>query len=76
MAAIIGRYCRRSLFYSKSLISKSCMLNRYQSYKFSNIVSNNLRLGDKAPNFNAETTYGKIDFHEFIGDSWCVFFSV
>lgn len=34
-----------------------------------------LRLGDTAPNFTAETTQGRIDFYEFIGDSWVVFFS-
>jgi alkyl hydroperoxide reductase subunit AhpC len=34
-----------------------------------------LRLGTIAPNFQAETTQGPIDFHEFIGDSWVVFFS-
>jgi len=34
-----------------------------------------LRLGSKAPNFQADTTNGKIDFHEFIGDNWVVLFS-
>lgn len=34
-----------------------------------------LKLGDTAPNFQIDTTEGKIDFHEFIGDSWCFFFS-
>ena len=34
-----------------------------------------LRLGDEAPNFQAETTEGNIDFHEWIGDSWAVLFS-
>ncbi|KAJ2896468.1 uncharacterized protein MKZ38_005556 [Zalerion maritima] len=34
-----------------------------------------LRLGSVAPNFEAETTKGNIDFHEFIGDSWCILFS-
>ncbi|WP_019594122.1 peroxiredoxin [Thioalkalivibrio sp. ALM2T] len=34
-----------------------------------------LRLGDTAPNFQIDTTKGKIDFHEWIGDSWCFFFS-
>eukprot|EP00754_Rhynchopus_humris_P009445 Rhum_TRINITY_DN14016_c0_g1::Rhum_TRINITY_DN14016_c0_g1_i1::g.67546::m.67546 len=31
-----------------------------------------LRLGDVAPNFDAETTQGKINFHDWIGDSWCI----
>ncbi len=34
-----------------------------------------LRLGDIAPDFTAETTEGKINFHEFLGDGWGVFFS-
>jgi len=34
-----------------------------------------LRLGDVAPNFTAETTEGKIDFHNWIGDHWAVLFS-
>jgi alkyl hydroperoxide reductase subunit AhpC len=34
-----------------------------------------LRLGDTAPNFEAETTEGRIDFHQWIGDSWAVLFS-
>ena len=34
-----------------------------------------LRLGDIAPDFEAETTLGKIHFHQWLGDSWCVLFS-
>lgn len=34
-----------------------------------------LRLGDIAPNFTAETTEGNIDFHNWMGDKWAVFFS-
>jgi thioredoxin-dependent peroxiredoxin len=34
-----------------------------------------LRLGDTAPNFQAETTEGPIDFHNWIGDGWAVLFS-
>jgi len=34
-----------------------------------------LRLGDKAPDFEAETTAGPINFYDFIGDSWVVLFS-
>jgi alkyl hydroperoxide reductase subunit AhpC len=34
-----------------------------------------LRLGDIAPDFTAETTEGKIKFHEWIGDHWAVLFS-
>ncbi|MEZ7498878.1 peroxiredoxin [Flavobacterium sp. Arc3] len=34
-----------------------------------------LRLGDIAPDFEAETTMGEIKFHEWLGDSWGVLFS-
>jgi alkyl hydroperoxide reductase subunit AhpC len=34
-----------------------------------------LRLGDVAPDFTAQTTEGEINFHEWLGDSWCIFFS-
>jgi alkyl hydroperoxide reductase subunit AhpC len=34
-----------------------------------------LVLGDTAPDFEAETTEGKIKFHDWIGDSWAVLFS-
>ena len=35
----------------------------------------NLRIGDQAPNFSANTTEGQIDFHDWLGDSWGVFMS-
>jgi len=34
-----------------------------------------LRINDTAPDFTAETTHGKIDFHEWIGDGYAVLFS-
>lgn len=34
-----------------------------------------LLLGDTAPNFQIDSQKGKIDFHEFIGNSWVFFFS-
>ena len=34
-----------------------------------------LRIGDTAPNFQAQTTEGAIDFHQWIGDKWAVMFS-
>jgi alkyl hydroperoxide reductase subunit AhpC len=34
-----------------------------------------LRIGDEAPNFQVETTQGKIDFHQWVGSSYAVLFS-
>ncbi|HJL18374.1 MAG TPA: peroxiredoxin [Sandaracinaceae bacterium LLY-WYZ-13_1] len=34
-----------------------------------------LHIGSTAPDFEAETTQGKISFHDWAGDSWVVFFS-
>jgi alkyl hydroperoxide reductase subunit AhpC len=34
-----------------------------------------LRINDVAPNFTAETSQGKIDFHEWIGNGWAILFS-
>jgi alkyl hydroperoxide reductase subunit AhpC len=34
-----------------------------------------LQLGDTAPDFEAETTDGRIGFHDWLGDSWGVLFS-
>ena len=34
-----------------------------------------LRINDTAPNFTAETTQGRLNFHDWIGDSWAILFS-
>ena len=34
-----------------------------------------MKIGDTAPDFEAETTEGKINFHEWLGDDWGVLFS-
>ena len=34
-----------------------------------------MQIGDLAPDFEAETTEGRLRFHDWIGDSWAVLFS-
>lgn len=34
-----------------------------------------LRLGDPAPDFNAETSQGKLNFYDYLGDGWGILFS-
>ena len=34
-----------------------------------------LKIGDEAPNFTANTTVGEINFHDWLGDDWGVLMS-
>lgn len=58
--------------YAKS----SVQLGRTQFYStFKAEEQPRIRIGSEAPNFTADTTEGKIDFHEYIGNQWIVLFS-
>lgn len=48
-------------------------LRRFYSFKAQD--QPRIRIGSTAPNFQADTTQGKIDFHEYVGDNWVVLFS-
>jgi len=39
------------------------------------MATGNLRLGDEAPDFTVETTEGKLNLYEYLGDGWGVLFS-
>lgn len=49
----------------------------YQDKEFhmGNTMKTAIQLGSVAPNFSAETTIGRINFYNWLGDSWCVLFS-
>ena len=34
-----------------------------------------MKIGETAPDFEAETSQGRIRFHDWIGDSWVILFS-
>lgn len=66
------------LFISKfSLLKNSGLALKYSSRSllFQKIKQKVLRIGSVAPDFEAESTQGKIKFHEYIGNRWTVFFS-
>ncbi|CAK1357003.1 Mitochondrial peroxiredoxin PRX1 [Cercospora beticola] len=65
---------------SRLSATHQCFASRQASPIFKRFLSApaeqpRLRLGSIAPNFQAQTTQGNIDFHEFIGDKWAILFS-
>lgn len=61
----VGQYARSGV-----------QLGRTQLYSTFNAAEQpRIRIGSEAPNFVADTTEGKIDFHEYIGNQWIVLFS-
>src|ERR1700680_819619 len=51
------------------------LLERWRSTRRERNTSMTLQLGQEAPDFEADTTEGRIKFHDWIGDSWAVLFS-
>eukprot|EP00834_Sanchytrium_tribonematis_P000218 NODE_4_length_77007_cov_1.156642.p58 type:complete len:178 gc:universal NODE_4_length_77007_cov_1.156642:20594-21127(+) len=39
------------------------------------MTAGNLRIGSTVPNFDAESTKGRINFHQFLDNKWTIFFS-
>lgn len=49
--------------------------NTFRGYATATSEQPRLRLGSTAPNFQAKTTHGDIDFHKYIEGSWAILFS-
>lgn len=62
---------RRSLIQRQQPLKTSTRLLR----TFKQEDQPRLRINSVAPNFDAETTQGKLNFHEYLGDSWGILFS-
>jgi peroxiredoxin len=65
----------RELVMKQVFTSTQCRWDYTLECTHANVLFASLRLGSIAPNFQAETTQGPIDFHEFIGNNWVVLFS-
>ncbi|KAL2410793.1 Peroxiredoxin PRX1, mitochondrial [Exophiala dermatitidis] len=82
MAASISRSFLRS--FTPTVRIRPCTASRTRLSPFAQVCRGyaspageqpRLRLGVTAPNFQAKTTHGDIDFHKFIGNSWTILFS-
>jgi thioredoxin-dependent peroxiredoxin len=51
------------------------MLDNGKGARLRQEVSMTLQIGEVAPDFETDTTQGRIRFHDWIGNSWCVLFS-
>lgn len=59
-----------------SNVIRPSSITQIKNYSSFNLAEQpRIRIGTTAPNFQIDTTKGHIDFHEFIGDNWVVFFS-
>ncbi|EGW34423.1 uncharacterized protein SPAPADRAFT_59853 [Spathaspora passalidarum NRRL Y-27907] len=53
----------------------SCARPQLRFISFKQEDQPRIRIGSTAPNFQVDTTKGKIDFHEYIGNEWVILFS-
>ncbi len=67
----IQSFCKFIKLIPTNFVGYALYLQNYLQKKL--IMS--LQLGDTAPDFTAETTEGKINFYEFLGNGWGVLFS-
>ncbi|KAK6202503.1 thioredoxin-like protein [Scheffersomyces amazonensis] len=65
----------RTILRSKVIVPRVNALVGRRFYSFKQEDQPRIRIGSTAPNFVVNTTAGKIDFHEYIGDKWAVLFS-
>src|SRR5262245_25576790 len=56
------------------IADRGCLAKNHEQTLSRRLVMT-LRLGDVAPDFEAQTTEGPIRFHEWLGDCWAVLFS-
>ncbi|KAF2269087.1 mitochondrial peroxiredoxin PRX1 [Lojkania enalia] len=82
MASFLPRVAPRALYFTaRSTIrprlgkSQSTAPTLMRSFANGSIEQPRLRLGSLAPNFQAKTSHGDIDFHKFIDRSWAILFS-
>lgn len=67
----------RAIFQSRASLARQNPLKNSVRFirTFKQEEQPRLRINSSAPNFTADTTIGKINFHEYIGNSWVVLFS-
>ncbi|WPH00427.1 mitochondrial peroxiredoxin-like protein Prx1 [Acrodontium crateriforme] len=61
-----------------SRVSSTSFVTRHASPIFRRYLATEqprIRLGSVAPNFNAKTTHGDIDFHQWLDNKWAILFS-